>query len=42
MAVLGALADDGVRYSLPAVVGAPSRVPESALIGRPERPAASL
>lgn len=42
MAVLGALADDGVRYSLPAVVGAPSRAPESALIGRPARPAASL
>jgi anhydro-N-acetylmuramic acid kinase len=42
MAVLGALADDGVRYSLPAAAGAPSRVPESALIGRAARPAVSL
>lgn len=37
MAILGALADDGVRYSLPAVVGAPSRAPESARIGPPPR-----
>jgi 1,6-anhydro-N-acetylmuramate kinase len=42
MAVLGALADDGVRFSLPAVVGAASRVPESALIGRAPRAAATL
>jgi len=35
MAVLGALAEDGVRYALPAVVGAPSRAPESARIGPP-------
>ena len=33
MAILGALADDWVRYSLPAVTGAPSLVPESAIVG---------
>ena len=29
---LGALADDGVRYSLPQVTGAASVVPESAVL----------
>jgi 1,6-anhydro-N-acetylmuramate kinase len=37
IAVLGALADDGVRYSLPAVTHAASRAPESALIEAPAR-----
>ena len=32
IAILGALADDGVRYSLPQVTGAHSAAPESALI----------
>jgi 1,6-anhydro-N-acetylmuramate kinase len=32
IAVLGALADDGVRYSLPQVTGAASRAPESAVL----------
>ena len=32
IAILGALADDGVRYSLPQVTGARSAAPESALI----------
>ena len=32
IAVLGALADDGVRYSLPQVTGAASAVPESAVL----------
>jgi len=32
IAILGALADDGVRYSLPQVTGAASQVPESALL----------
>ncbi|MCE2881225.1 MAG: anhydro-N-acetylmuramic acid kinase [Planctomycetaceae bacterium] len=35
IAILGALADDGVRYSLPAVTGAASLVPESAVAGGP-------
>ena len=30
--ILGALADDGIRFSLPQVTGAASRVPESALL----------
>ena len=34
IAVLGALADDGVRFSLEQVTGARSLVPESAVIGR--------
>ena len=32
IAILGALADDGIRFSLPQVTGAASRVPESALL----------
>jgi triacylglycerol esterase/lipase EstA (alpha/beta hydrolase family) len=32
IAILGALADDGVRFSLPQVTGALSSVPESALL----------
>jgi 1,6-anhydro-N-acetylmuramate kinase len=32
IAILGALADDGVRYSLPQVTGVRSAVPESARI----------
>ena len=32
IAILGALADDGVRYSLPQVTGAASAVPESTLL----------
>ena len=32
IAILGALADDGVRYSLPQVTGAASVVPESAVL----------
>ena len=32
IAILGALADDGVRFSLPQVTGAASQVPESALL----------
>ena len=32
IALLGALADDGVRYSLPQVTGARSLAPESAVI----------
>jgi 1,6-anhydro-N-acetylmuramate kinase len=32
IAILGALADDGVRYCLPQVTGAASRAPDSALI----------
>jgi hypothetical protein len=34
IAVLGALADDGVRFSLRQVTGVESAVPESAVIGR--------
>ncbi len=34
IAILGALADDGVRYSLPQVTGAASLAPESALLER--------
>ena len=37
IAVLGALADDGVRYSLPRVTLAASAVPESAMIEAPPR-----
>ena len=42
IAVLGALADDGVRYSLPAVTHAASRAPESALIEAPARGSAEV
>jgi len=35
IAILGALAEDGVRYSLPQVTGVRSLVPESAVIGAP-------
>jgi anhydro-N-acetylmuramic acid kinase len=38
IAILGALADDGVRYSLAQVTGAASQAPESSLIEAPAAP----
>jgi hypothetical protein len=35
MAILGALADDGVRYSLARVTGVASLIPESAVLEAP-------